>query len=338
MTTGPAAIERDIERIVTEGRSKGMADGDERRGQVGGQAMDRVKAINQLKRERRAVILAHNYQPPEIQDIADYVGDSLGLSIQAARTNAEVIVFCGVYFMAETAKIISPGKTVLIPDREAGCPMADMITADDLRQLKARHPGATVLCYVNTTAAVKAECDLCCTSGNAERMVRRALPADGEVIFVPDRYLAHWIGEKTGRAFIPWRGFCPTHARILPEDIAEQRARHPGAPVVAHPECRPDVTALADQVLSTEGMCTFARGASAAEFIVGTEIGLLHRLAKENPGKRFYPAAEHAVCPNMKRTTLEKVLRTLQELSPVVEVPEETRRRAFRSIERMLAD
>ena len=293
--------------------------------------------IRELARRRNAIILAHNYQPPEIQDVADFRGDSLELSRKAAATNAEVIVFCGVYFMAETVKIISPGKTVLIPDSEAGCPMADMITVDDLRRLKARHPGATVLCYVNTTAAVKAECDLCCTSGNAERMVRRALPADGEVIFVPDRYLAHWIEGKTGRAFIPWRGFCPTHARILPENIALQRALHPGATVVAHPECRPDVTALADAVLSTEGMCTFVRGTSAAEFIVGTEVGILHRLAKENPGKRFYPAAEHAVCPNMKRTTLEKVLQTLQELSPVVDVPEETRRRAFRSIERMLA-
>ena len=298
--------------------------------------MELVERIKKLKSERNAVILAHNYQLPEVQDVADFVGDSLGLSIQASRTSADLIVFCGVYFMAETAKIISPEKTVLIPDARAGCPMADMITADQLRYLKSRHKGAKVICYVNTTAAVKAECDLCCTSANAETIVRKTFRDDEEVIFVPDQYLAAFVAARTGRDFVIWKGFCPTHARILPEHVKEQKRLHPEAAVIVHPECRPAVIELADQALSTEGMCRFSRESAALQIIVGTEIGMLHRLRKENPGKTFYPATELAVCPNMKLTTLEKIVWAMEEMTHEVDVPEEIARKARVSIDRML--
>ena len=299
--------------------------------------MQLIEKINKLKKEKNAVILAHNYQIDEVQDIADYVGDSLGLSIQASKTAADVIVFCGVYFMAETAKLLSPDKTVLLPDKKAGCPMADMITADQLRALKALHPGAKVLCYVNTTAEVKAECDLACTSSNALTLVREAFSEDEEIIFVPDKYLANHVSTQLGRVFITWKGFCPTHARILPEAIEEQIRLHPGAEVMVHPECRPGVIALADQVLSTGGMCAYARESAGEEFIVGTEVGILHRLRLKNPGKKFYPASELAVCPNMKRTTLEKVLWSLEGMTHEVTVPEEVMVRARGSIEKMLS-
>jgi quinolinate synthase len=246
--------------------------------------MELADNIKRLRKERNAVILAHNYQIPEVQDIADYVGDSLGLSIQASKTTADVIVFCGVYFMAETAKILSPEKIVLIPDRKAGCPMADMITAQELRKLKAEHPKAKVLCYVNTTAEVKAECDVCCTSGNAERIVRDAFQKDDEIIFAPDQYLAHYISTQVGRDFITWKGYCPTHVKILPEDIAMKRALFKDAEVIVHPECPASVISLADKVFSTEGMCRYIKVSKAMEFIIGTEIGILHRLKKENPG------------------------------------------------------
>jgi len=298
--------------------------------------MELVERINRLRKEKNAVILAHNYQLPEVQDIADYVGDSLGLSVQASQTTADVIVFCGVYFMAETAKILSPEKIVLIPDDKAGCPMADMITADQLRELKAKHPQAKVLCYVNTTAAVKAECDICCTSGNAEQVVRKAFRKDDEIIFAPDRYLAHYVSSQVGRDFITWSGFCPTHARILPEDIASQKARYPKAKVMAHPECASDVLKLADRVLSTGGMLRYAGESADSEFIVCTEIGILHRLRKENPGKCFYPVSEYAVCPNMKRTTLEKVLWSLEEMGHEVTVPPDIMRQAAKSLQRMI--
>jgi quinolinate synthase len=298
--------------------------------------MELLKKINQLKKERNAVILAHNYQVPEVQDIADYVGDSLGLSIQASKTDADVIIFCGVYFMAETAKILSPHKTVLIPDRNAGCPMADMITAEDLRRLKAEHPGAKVLCYVNTTADVKAECDACCTSGNAEKVVREAFNKDDEIIFAPDQYLAHYVSTKTGRKFINWQGFCPTHLKILPEDIERERSLHSGVEVIVHPECRAGVTDMADRVLSTEGMIRYIAETPAREFIIGTETGILHRLKKESPGKMFYPLSERAVCPNMKRTTLEKVLWSLEDMKDEVIVPREIIEKALKSLDIML--
>jgi len=295
-----------------------------------------IQKIQKLKRKRQAVILAHNYQRPEVQDIADSVGDSLGLSIQAASTDAKVIVFCGVHFMAETAKIFSPEKTVLLPDPDAGCPMADMITGEQLRELKARHPGAKVLCYVNTSAEVKAECDLCCTSANAVTMVREALKGAKEIIFAPDQYLAAYVAEQTGRSFITWHGFCPTHAKILPEDVEREKALHPNAVFIAHPECRPAVTHLADKVASTEGMCRYVQETPATEIIVGTEVGIIHRMKKENPEKVFYPVSELAVCPNMKRTTLEKVLWSLEDNVHEVNPPAEIARRAYASIERML--
>jgi len=295
-----------------------------------------VEKIQELKKERQAVILAHNYQRPEVQDIADYVGDSLGLSIQAAQTDARMIVFCGVHFMAETAKIFSPEKTVLIPDPDAGCPMANMITGEQLRKLKAQHPGAKVLCYVNTSAEVKAECDLCCTSANAVTMVQEVLKDAAEIIFAPDQYLAAYVAEQTGRTFITWNGFCPTHAKILPEDVEREKARHPKAVFIAHPECRPAVTHLADKVASTEGMCRYVQETPATEIIVGTEVGIIHRMQKENPGKIFYPVSEQAVCPNMKRTTLEKVLWSLQDKVHEVNPPADIARGAYASIERML--
>ena len=298
--------------------------------------MELIEKINKLKKEKNAVILAHNYQIPEVQDIADYVGDSLGLSIQASKTNADVIVFCGVYFMAETAKILSPEKTVLIPDKNAGCPMADMINAEELRQLKAEHPKAKVLCYVNTTAAVKAECDICCTSGNAQLVVKKAFLKDDEIIFVPDQHLADYISKKVGRDFIIWSGFCPTHARILAEDILSQKTRYPEAKVIAHPECASDVIRLSDLVLSTGGMLQYAAEADDREFIICTETGILHRLRKENPGKLFHPVSERATCPNMKLTTLEKVLWSMEEMGFEVTVPQDIMNKARTCLQRMI--
>jgi quinolinate synthase len=298
--------------------------------------MELIEKITKLKKERNAVILAHNYQIPEVQDIADYVGDSLGLSIQASKTTADVIVFCGVYFMAETAKILSPEKIVLIPDRKAGCPMADMITADQLRKLKTEHPTAKVLCYVNTTAEVKAECDVCCTSGNAQTIVREAFEPGDDIIFAPDQYLAHYISTQTGRDFITWKGYCPTHVKILPEDIALKKTLYNGAEVLVHPECPASVTSLADKVLSTEGICRYVQASGAKEFIIGTEIGILHRLKKENPEKTFYPASERASCPNMKLTTLEKILWSLEEMEHEVTVLPGIMRKARKSLQRMI--
>ncbi|MDO8716523.1 MAG: quinolinate synthase NadA, partial [Dehalococcoidales bacterium] len=291
--------------------------------------------IISLKKKRNAVILSHNYQLGEIQDIADFVGDSLELSQNAAKTDADVIVFCGVHFMAETASILCPDKTVLLPDMHAGCPMADMITAERLRQKKKEHPNAVVVCYVNTTAEVKAESDICCTSANAVKVVESL--GDREILFVPDQYLGSYVADKAGREMILWPGYCPTHARIQPQDIERQRAEHPQAKVIVHPECRPEVKALADEVLSTGGMIRFARENKATEVVVGTEIGILHRLRKENPQKKFFAASEQAVCPRMKLITLERVLWSLQEMTPVVKVPEEIRLRAKVPVDRMMA-
>lgn len=298
--------------------------------------MSIAERIQQLKKERNAVILAHNYQIPAVQDIADFVGDSLGLSIQASKTDAEVIVFCGVHFMAETAKILSPEKTVLLPEKAAGCLMADMIDADQLRALKAEHPGAKVLCYVNTSAAVKAECDLCCTSANAVRMVREGLREAAEIIFVPDKYLADYVSAQTGRSFIVWPGFCPTHARILPENVREEKVLHPEAVVIAHPECPPELRQLADCVTSTEGMCRYVRESTAREIIVATERGILHRLLKENPGKIFYPASRFALCMNMKLIQQEKILWALEDMGHEIVVPPEVAEKARAGIQRML--
>ena len=290
--------------------------------------------ILNLKKKRKAVILAHNYQLGEIQDIADYVGDSLELSQKAAKTDAEVIVFCGVHFMAETASILCPDKVVLLPDMHAGCPMANMITAEALRQKKKEHPQATVVCYINTSAEVKAESDVCCTSANAVELVRK-LDAQ-EIIFVPDQYLGHYISTQTGREMILWPGFCPTHARIQPADILRQKKEHPQAEVMVHPECRPEVIELADAVLSTGGMCRYARSTAAREIVVGTEVGIIYRLRKENPDKMFIPISEQAVCPNMKLITLERVLWCLEDMTPEIKVPEEIRIRAKAAVDKML--
>ena len=291
--------------------------------------------IKELKKKRNAIILAHNYQLPEVQDVADYRGDSLELSRIAAKTDAEIIIFCGVYFMAETASILSPDKKVIMPDINAGCPMANMLKASDLRKLKESHPQAVVVGYVNTSAEVKAELDYCCTSTNAVAIVN-ALKDKEEIIFVPDKYLADFVAKKTGRKMIIWNGFCPTHIRILPEDVKREKKFHPFAKVMVHPECLPQVVAMADAALSTSQMSKFAKESEAAEFIVGTEIGLIYRLKKDNPKKEFYPASERAVCPNMKRTTQEKIVFALEELKEEVRVPDEIRKRAKKSIDRML--
>ena len=291
--------------------------------------------IAELKRARKAVILAHNYERPEVQDAADFTGDSLELARKAATVEADVIAFCGVYFMAETAAILNPSKKVLIPDATAGCPMADMITGEQLRALKAKHPGAAAVCYVNSTAEVKAECDICVTSGNAER-VMATFPKDREIIFVPDQHLGSHIAGKLGATYVLWPGYCPTHARLTAKQVAAARAAHPGAPVLVHPECTKEVRDAADERLSTGGMCAFARTSPAQEFIIGTETGILHRLRQENPDKRFWPAAE-LVCPNMKKTTLENLRDCMRDLSPVVTVPPEIAVRAKRAIDAMLA-
>jgi quinolinate synthase len=293
------------------------------------------KRILELKKAKNAVILAHNYQRGEVQDIADFVGDSLDLSQKAAATTADVIVFCGVHFMAETSAILNPGKTVLLPDANAGCPMADMITAEQLQQKKKKLPKATVVTYVNSTAEVKAESDYCCTSANGVKIV--ASIDNEEILFVPDQYLGHFIAGKTGRKLILWPGYCPTHVRIQPEDITRQKQAYPQAKVVVHPECRPEVIALADEALSTSGMVRYAAREDVSELIVGTEVGIIHRLQKGNPGKKFIPVSEQAICPNMKLITLEKILWSLEEMVPVVKVPEAIRLRAKAAVDRMLA-
>lgn len=291
--------------------------------------------IAALKAEKKAVILAHNYQRAEVQDVADFVGDSLELSQQAAKTNAEVIVFCGVHFMAETAAIICPEKKVLLPDLAAGCRMADMVTPADLEAVKRQFPQALVVCYVNSSAAIKAASDICCTSANAVRVVEAL--GDQEVLFIPDQHLGEYVREITGKQVILWPGFCPTHVAIRPEEILKLKALYPNAPVVVHPECPREVRELADAVLSTGGICRYAREKDFETLIVGTEVGILHRLRKENPGKRFIPASKRAVCPNMKRITLEKIVRALETLQPEVTVPEEIRLKAHRTLERMFA-
>ena len=298
--------------------------------------MEIIDKIRKLKQERNAVILSHNYQRPEIQDIADFVGDSLGLSIEASRTSADIIVFCGVYFMAETAKILSPQKKVLLPDINAGCPMADMIDVDSLKSLQEKHPDAVTLCYVNTSAAVKAQCDYCCTSSNALKIVQNILLKQKEIIFVPDKYLAQFVSAQVGCKFIMWEGYCPTHVKILPENIVQAKIKHPQAKVLVHPECKPELTSIADIVASTEKMCSYTKNSPETDFIVATENGLIHRLKKENPAKYFYPATDTAVCPNMKRVTLEKILWSLEDLSHEIILPVDIMDKARLSIKRML--
>jgi len=295
-----------------------------------------TERILKLKAERKTVILSHNYQVSEIQDLADFVGDSLELSQQAARTDAEVIVFCGVHFMAETAAIICPDKTVLIPDLEAGCSMSDMITVEQLHAFKAQHPGAVVVCYVNSTAAVKAESDICCTSSNAVRVVE-SIPKDRDIIFIPDQFLGEHVMKQTGRKMILYNGYCPTHFRIMAVDLLQAKAAHPKAEVFAHPECTSEVTALADQVASTSGISRAVKASSAQEVIIATETGMLHRIEKENPTKKVYAACQWCDCAHMKVNTLEKLLWALEDMKYIVTVPEEIRIKAKRAIDRMLA-
>ena len=294
--------------------------------------LDKIKT---LKADRNAVILAHNYQPAEIQDLADFCGDSLGLSVQASKTDAEVIVFCGVRFMAETAAILSPQKTVLLPDKHAGCPMADMITADQLRGLKEEHPDALVVCYVNSTAEVKAESDYCCTSANAVEVVE-SLPFHKKVIFVPDQHLGRFVADKTGRDMVLWPGYCTTHVFITEEDIKEAKEKHPDAIVMAHPECSEPVKDLADELLSTGQMLKFVAQSSASQFIVATENGIIHTLKKQNPKAEFFPASERAICPNMKKISIDKVITSLEQMQYQVTVPEPVRTKAKRSLDRMI--
>ncbi|MFH0956972.1 MAG: quinolinate synthase NadA [Candidatus Aenigmatarchaeota archaeon] len=296
--------------------------------------MDAASEIAKLKKERNAVILVHNYQTPEVQALADYVGDSLELSRKAAGTKADVIVFCGVDFMAETAKILSPEKRVMLAEPTAACPMSAMITASDVRKLKAEHPGLPVVAYVNTSAAVKAESDIACTSANAAAVVKSLRVK--KAIFIPDKHLAAYVQKETGVEFIPWHGYCPTHVRILPEHIKEQRKLHPGAEVLAHPECRLDVLDLADAVLGTGGMVKRARESKCKEFIIATDAGMVHRLRKELPKKKFWPASEAAFCPNMRKTTPASVLHALRTLEGEVFVQEDIMRKARKSIERMV--
>jgi len=314
--------------------------------------------ILKFKREKNAIILAHNYQRDEVQDMADYVGDSLELSRRAATIDCSVIVFCGVHFMAESASILSPDKTVLLPEAEAGCPMADMISVDaprpvrtsfpgfsnppafvypaefTLRDIKKQYPGVPVVAYVNTTAAVKAESDICCTSANVVKVVE-SLPGE-TVICIPDKNLSMWAARNTGKKIIAWDGYCNIHERVSPEDVKQAKKDHPGALLIAHPECRLDVLEMADHVTSTSGMLRFAGSSDAREFIIGTEIGLMHRLRKENPGKLFYPLRKDMICPNMKKTTLQSIVSAFRENRHVIKVPDAIRVPARRALDRML--
>ena len=300
-----------------------------------GQTKEQVVArIRALKGEKRAVILAHNYQIGEVQDIADYTGDSLGLSQQAAATDAEVVVFCGVHFMAETAAILSPHKIVLLPDLKAGCPMADMITAQELRDWKAKYPGRPVVCYVNTTAEVKAESDVCCTSSNAVKVVNSI--EDDEILFLPDKNLAAYVARQTRKKIVAWDGYCYVHNRIYASDVLTRKKMHSEAEVWVHPECRPEVIDLADRVLSTGQMVKAARETRAKEVIIGTEAGIIYRLRKENPAVAFYPVKDLALCSNMKKINLYKIWRALEDMTFKIVVPPEISGRARGAIEKMI--
>ena len=300
--------------------------------------MRKVKSdIRKLLKERNAILLVHNYQRDEIQETADLTGDSLGLSIEASKTEAKVIVFCGVHFMAESASILSPDKTVIFPRMDAGCPMADMITREGLIKMKEEYPGLPVVTYVNSAADVKAVSDICCTSANAVSVVRSLKDAK-RVIMTPDRNLSHYVTRFVkDKKIIAWDGFCPTHERLVPEDVLKLKVKHPDALFVAHPECRPDVVDLADKVASTSGMYVFCKESKAKEFIIGTEMGILWRLKKDNPDKKFHLASKKLICPNMKLTTLEDVLVALEKMENVVTVSEEIRIPAKMALDRMLA-
>jgi quinolinate synthase len=295
-----------------------------------------IEKINNLKKKKNAVILAHNYQSPEIQDIADFTGDSLDLSRKAAATPADVIVFCGVLFMAETAAILSPQKTVLLPDKTAGCPMADMITAKQLAGLKEKYPDAVVVCYVNSSAQVKAMSDYCCTSSNAVAIVSSTEP-DKKIIFVPDKNLGQVVSERTGRDLVLWPGYCPTHVFTTAEDVKKIQAAHPDALTLAHPECSKLVRDCADELLSTGRMMNYVKKSDKKEFIIATEVGIIYALKKQNPDKTFYPASEKFVCPNMKKITLEKVLFSLEDNKFIIKVPQDIAEKARAALDKMIA-
>lgn len=294
-----------------------------------------VEEIQRLKKEKDAIILVHNYQRPEIQDIADYIGDSLGLARISAKLNQSVIVFCGVRFMAETAKILSPSKTVLLPRQEAGCPMADMVTRDELKELKTKYPNAKVVSYVNTNADVKAETDVCCTSANAVKVITNIEAK--EIIFTPDRNLADWVSRfVTDKRIIPWDGYCYVHRRIKKDDVVLAKQLHPDAKLLVHPECNPDVIDIADEVLSTSGIVRYAKESNAKKFLIGTEEGIIYRLKKENPEKEFLAASLALMCVNMKVTHLIDVYNALVEEKYQIEIPSEIQQKAKRSLDAML--
>jgi len=295
-----------------------------------------VDAIRKLKETRKAVILAHNYQPAEIQEVADLTGDSLELSRQAAETDAQVIVFCGVHFMAETAAILNPDKVVLLPNIQAGCAMADMINARDVRRVAEEHPGVPIVTYVNSTAEVKAESTICCTSANVNGVV--ASFTDAQTLYlIPDQNLALYAARHTSKKILYWKGYCPVHHNLTAETVRARKKQYPKAVFLAHPECRPEVLELADVVTSTSGMLRYVKESDHDTFIIGTEVGILHPMRRDNPGKTFLPVSENMVCPDMKKTSLEDVLRSLETLSPRIQVPEEVRVRALQAVERMLA-
>jgi quinolinate synthase len=288
-----------------------------------------------LKEERDAVILAHNYQVDEVQEIADIVGDSLELARAATSLENATIVFCGVDFMAETAAILSPEKTVLLPAADACCPMAEMVTAGELEVLRSRYPDSAVVAYVNTSAEVKAVSDICCTSANAVKIVESL--SESQVLFVPDRNLARYVARFTTKEILPWEGYCIVHERFTPEDVRRERALHPSAEVLVHPECRPEVIDCADHVFSTSGMIRHACTSPSEEFVIGTEIGILHGLSRKCPEKRCYPLSSRAICVNMKKTDLPKMYAALEQMEPRIQIPKQTADRARHAIERMLA-
>ncbi len=294
-----------------------------------------VQEILALKKERNAILLAHNYQPGIIQDIADLTGDSLELSRKAQETDADVIVFCGVHFMAETAAVLNPEKTVLLPNPAAGCAMADMITAQDVRRIRQEFPGVPIVTYVNSTAEVKAESTICCTSANVTRVVA-SFTHEKALYLIPDQNLALYAARHTDKTIHFWKGYCPVHHRLTASMVQEAKAAHPEALFLAHPECRPEVLDLADEITSTSGMLRYVRQSSHDSFLIGTETGILHPLRRDNPTKTFYPVSPHMVCPDMKRTSLDDILRSLKTLTPQVRVPEDIRVKALQAVERML--
>jgi len=295
-----------------------------------------IDLVRKLKAEKHAIILAHNYQPPVIQEIADLTGDSLELSRQAASTTAEVIVFCGVAFMAETAAVLNPDKTVILPRLEAGCPMADMITPENMLAIKREHPGVPIVTYVNSTAAVKAESTVCCTSANSIRVVESFQDAD-TIYMTPDQNLAKYTARHTRKKIHYWHGYCPIHHNLSAQQVRRRKEAYPDALFLAHPECRPEVLDLADMVQSTSGMLRYVNESSHRSFIIGTEEGILYPMRRQNPDKSFYPASDDLICPDMKKITLADVVQSLQTLQPRVTVSEEIRHKAIKAVERMLA-